>query len=157
MRWYMNIPASSSSAIHRPSAGTRAFLQSARARAALSCTSIVARNCLILRSCCGEPPNRRAGGRVHTRSAGGRASNRRGHRSQSRAVCKRRSRAGGHSFGEETGSILESRHFVVGRGDATQLPDQPLHEATARLARALRNRVWERGTWGGSASSGDAS
>ena len=39
------------------------------------------------------------GGRVHTRSSGGRAPDRRGHRSQSRAVRPRRSRVGGHSFG----------------------------------------------------------
>ena len=38
------------------------------------------------------------GGRVHTRSSGGRAPDRRGHRSQSRAVRARRPRVGGHSF-----------------------------------------------------------
>ena len=48
----------SSSAIHRTSTGTRAFLQSAGARTALSCTSIVVRNCRILRNCCRGPARR---------------------------------------------------------------------------------------------------
>ena len=39
------------------------------------------------------------GGRVHTRSSGGREPDRRGHRSQSRAVRAHRPRVGGHSFG----------------------------------------------------------
>ena len=38
------------------------------------------------------------GGRIHTRSSGGSEPDRRGHRSQSRAIRVRRPRVGGHSF-----------------------------------------------------------
>ena len=58
MRWCMNIATVSSSAIHRTSTGTRAFLPSAGARTASGCTSIVVRNCRILRNCCRGPATR---------------------------------------------------------------------------------------------------
>ena len=60
MRWCMNIATGSSSAIHRTSAGTRAFLPSAERGTAFSCTSIVARSCRILRNCCRGPADRRS-------------------------------------------------------------------------------------------------
>ena len=57
------------------------------------------------------------GGRAHrlvvadTRSSGGRAPDRRGHRSQSRAVRARQPRVGGHSFGigQEAGAAEKVR------------------------------------------------
>ena len=118
MRWCMNIATGSSSAIHRTSTGTRAFLQSARSANGVR---------LYFNRGKGLPDPEKLlqgvrpgaldsrGGRVHTRSSGGRAPNRA--RPSLAIACRLRAPAAGRwSFvrhrPSSVGGVAPPRHSM---------------------------------------------